>query len=173
MAYVAIATRAHAGMIRTRADRFIFGVKSSENFEIPAEFWWAKGHEALTQNWEIGDFETYLDHKIRLQAFGVRFHRDGLKQMVPSAFTPDVAADLKSEGRNLGGRRMSALWPEWVAELVMQVHESGIPSGSGSQGTDELIAKVADRLAARGQEAPSRTTVQDTVMAVLRRLRAG
>ncbi len=66
---------------------------------------------------------------------------------------------------------MSALWPEWVAELASLIHEEGIPEGSGARGTDELISSVADRLVARGLEAPARTTVQETAKAVLRRLR--
>jgi hypothetical protein len=66
---------------------------------------------------------------------------------------------------------MSALWPVWVAELVTVIHEEGVPAGAGSKGVDVLISRVAERLAERGQETPTRSTVQDTVRAVLRRLR--
>jgi hypothetical protein len=73
--------------------------------------------------------------------------------------------------RHTGGRPMSSLWPTWVAELAALIHEEGIPSGTGSAGTDELIGKIADRLAERALEGPTRTTVQEAAKAVLRRLR--
>lgn len=167
--HITIATRAHAGLIRSRADLLVIGKESRPNVSIPPEFWWATGHEALTQNWETGDFDTWIDRKLHLRAFGVRFHREDVRQMIPAAFLANPAP--KAEPRNPGGRRMSELWPEWVAELVAHVHESGIPAGSGTQGADELIATIDGGLAERGLEAPSRSTVQETVTAVLRRLR--
>jgi hypothetical protein len=75
--------------------------------------------------------------------------------------------------RTSGGRPMSRLWPNWVAELAALLHHEGIPSGVGADGMDELIATIADRLASRGVDAPSRSTVQQTARAVLLRLRAG
>jgi hypothetical protein len=170
-ANVAIATRANAGLVRAHAEALMIGSETRHNVPVPAKFWWATGHEALTQNWETGDFETWVDRRFHLQAFGVRFHREDIQRMVPGAFPTHQEAT--AEPANRGGRRMSELWPEWVAELALHVHEAGAPPGVGSQGADELIAAVAERLAARGLEAPSRTTVQEAVSAVLRRLRAG
>lgn len=66
---------------------------------------------------------------------------------------------------------MSVLWPAWVAELAAFVHEEGISAGKGTEGADDLIVAVANRLAARGLEAPSRSTVQETARSVLLRLR--
>jgi hypothetical protein len=66
---------------------------------------------------------------------------------------------------------MSQLWPLWVAELTALVHEEGIPDGQDSEGVDSLIVKVADRLASRGLEGPSRATLQTTARTVLKRLR--
>jgi len=71
-----------------------------------------------------------------------------------------------------GGRPMSALWPEWVAELASLVHENGYPEGQGTKGMEELISNVEERLAARNLEAPARATVQATAQAVLRRYRS-
>lgn len=169
-ASITIATRAHAGLIRSRADLMIIDAESRADVDVPIKFWWADGHEALTQNWDTGDFETWSDRK-HLRAFGVRFHRDDLERMVPAAFEAKLEPPPRDEARNAGGRRMSELWPDWVAELALQIHESGIPPGAGSQGADELIAMIAARLSERGLDAPARTTVQETVTAVLRRLR--
>jgi hypothetical protein len=71
-----------------------------------------------------------------------------------------------------GGRRLSERWPDWVAELTFHIHENGYPDGSGSQGQQELIDGIADRLAKRGLDAPARATVQTTIQAVLDRHRS-
>jgi hypothetical protein len=59
-ALVAICTRAHAGMIRAKAKRYIVEGRAFDDEEIPKAFWWAKGGEALSQIWETGDFESNL-----------------------------------------------------------------------------------------------------------------
>ena len=165
---ITICTRAHAGMIRTRAQLLMIGQETREEQAIHKKFWWATGHEALKQNWETGDFETWIDKRFHLKAFGVTFHREDIRRMVPSAFPETTASE---ESRNSGGRSMSRHWPEWVAELVAHVHEAGIPEGVGTKGSEALIDAVATRLAERGLDAPSRSTVQETINAVLRRMR--
>lgn len=165
--HIAICTRAHAGLIRAHADMMIIGMESRTDQLIHKEFWWAKGHAALTQNWQTGDFETWIDKRYHLRAFGVKFHRDDVRRMVPAAFQSSATP----EPQRSGGRSMSRDWPEWVAELVTYIHEEGIPKGEGTRGADGLIEAVASRLEARGATPPSRTTVQEAVNAVLRRLR--
>lgn len=163
---VAIATRANAGLLRANAALLIF--QKSERLidsRVPPVFWWAKGYQALTQNWELGDFETWVDKKFHLQAFGVRFHRDDLDLMLGP---PSSVGKPAAPAKEAGGRPMSPLWPEWVAELASLVHEEGIPD---NQTVDELIARVADSLMKRGLEGPGRTTLQETARAVVRRLR--
>jgi len=78
---IAICTRAHAGMVKARAKRFIQASKKFDNVEVPSEFWWAKGHEALDQDWQTGDFDTWIDHKCHWQAFGVEFLRSDIESM--------------------------------------------------------------------------------------------
>lgn len=138
--------------------------------DVPSGFWWAEGHDALTQNWELGDFETWIKKTVQYQAFGVRFHREDVDRMVGGSRVEQRRPE-PDPGKDARGRPMSALWPEWVAELASLIHEEGIPEGSGTHGIDELISSVADRLVARGLEAPARTTVQEAAKAVLRRLR--
>jgi hypothetical protein len=167
-AHVAICARAHAGLVRARAELMLLGSDSRENYEVPTKFWWADGHDALTQNWETGDFETWIDKRFHMKAFGVTFHRDDIRRMVPDAFPESMTIE---EPKNAGGRAMSLLWPDWVAELASHLHENGTPGGVGTKGADALIEAIASRLQERGLEAPSRSTVQDTVNAVLRRLR--
>jgi predicted nucleotide-binding protein len=78
-----ICKRAHAGLIRARAERFTRGDRVTDNTEVPAEFWWAEGENALTQNWEIGDFETWINGSQHLRAFGVTFRRSDIEQSKP------------------------------------------------------------------------------------------
>jgi hypothetical protein len=126
----------------------------------------------------VGDFETWVDKRIRLRAFGVHFRRDDVRKMVPDAFSDDsdptdVAETETVASIDRGGRRLSELWPDWVAELVALIHDEGSPEGTGSQGSDRIIAAIEERLAESGLACPARTTVQPTVSKVLRRLRAG
>jgi hypothetical protein len=59
-ARMTICKRAYSGLIRARAERFMIGTNVHNEHEIPKEFWWAEGHEALTQNWPTGDFDTWV-----------------------------------------------------------------------------------------------------------------
>lgn len=49
-----ICERAYGGLIRARAEQFQRGQRVFHNHDIPKEFWWAKGHEALEQDWVCG-----------------------------------------------------------------------------------------------------------------------
>jgi hypothetical protein len=76
-----ICQRAYAGLIKARAERFVRNGQSADNVEIPREFWWAKGERALTQNWATGDFDTWIDSRIHLEAFGVTFLRSDIERL--------------------------------------------------------------------------------------------
>jgi hypothetical protein len=85
-AQMTICKRAHNGLIRSRAERFIAGKKESSDFEIPKGFWWAEGNEALRQNWPIGDFDTWVENgNLHLQAFTVSFFRADIEKLIPAA----------------------------------------------------------------------------------------
>jgi uncharacterized protein (TIGR02391 family) len=84
-AQMTICKRAHSGLVRSRAQQFISDEKARDNFEIPKQFWWAEGHEALKQNWPAGDFDTWVDDgECHLQAFGVSFLRADIEKLVPA-----------------------------------------------------------------------------------------
>jgi Predicted pPIWI-associating nuclease len=82
-AHVRICERAHAGLIRARAEQFHDGPRVFHNHDIPKEFWWAKGYEALEQDWAAGDFSTWIDRRIELKAFGVTFARADIEKLLP------------------------------------------------------------------------------------------
>lgn len=82
-AYMTICKRAHAGLIRAHAARFMVDDEVSEDVDIPSRFWWAEGHSALTQDWPTGDFDTWIDNgEVHLRAFGVSFLRAHIEAMI-------------------------------------------------------------------------------------------
>jgi hypothetical protein len=79
-----ICTRAHSGLIRARAERFMIDSKVADDHEVPKDFWWAEGAAALQQNWTTGDFDTWIDRRVHLRAFGVSFSRGDIEKMIPA-----------------------------------------------------------------------------------------
>ena len=83
----AICKRANNKLIRARAEKFIRGDNSFDNLEVPRDLWWSEGGESLEQNWATGDFSTWIDHRVQLQAFGVSFFRPDIEKMMPKGST--------------------------------------------------------------------------------------
>lgn len=126
-AKLTICKRAHAGLVRASAQRLIIHDKSQDTVEVPKEFWWAEGHEALTQNWRTGDFDTWLDFantrspflsgpKVHLQAFGVMFARADIEKMLPAPAPPADAATPATKG----GRPPADWWEDLLIDLCFQ-----------------------------------------------------
>lgn len=94
-----ICKRAHVGLIKARAQRFVRDGQPTDNVDVPAEFWWAEGRAALKQNWTTGDFDTWIDHRIRLQAFGVTFRRSDIEQLRPTPVSESASSpgSMKSQ----------------------------------------------------------------------------
>ena len=103
-ARVAICARANAGLIKARAELFVVDNKKIGAVQIPEIFWWAGGHEALEQNWETGDFSTWIDQKIHMQAFGVSFGLDGVLELLPIERRAVVAKSVSIVAK-----------PEWLS----------------------------------------------------------
>lgn len=124
-------------------------------------------------NWRTGDFKLTVEHDfsdVTLTVIGLQFDKDALtKSFTGMMRTVNPEPYERTVGKR--GRPPSPAWPEWIAELVAYIHEHGFPAGEGSQGQETLITSIADRLAERGMESPSRATVQAAVRLVLQRLR--
>lgn len=119
MAEMTICKRAHSGLIRARAEHFMMGKSERKNFEVPKDFWWAEGHEALIQNWTTGDFETWINHEIQLRAFGVSFLRADIEKMIPETTTSTSEA-TSSPAR--GGRPKADFWEDLWIEICRQLY---------------------------------------------------
>jgi predicted nucleotide-binding protein len=97
----AICRRAHAGLVKARAKWFIGFDEQQTDVEVPRQFWWAEGGDALEQNWVSGDFETWIKTIVdrgrregRHQAFGVTFRRQDIEQMRPAITANPTVAPL-------------------------------------------------------------------------------
>lgn len=77
-----ICERANAGLVKARARLLMIDDQRQQNVELPAAFWWAQGMEALDQNWESGDFSTWIERDTHFRAFGVEFDFEGLREML-------------------------------------------------------------------------------------------
>ena len=186
---LALVDRAFDGEVRAWTWRMVVGETSWGDVQIPPVFWHAKGTSRLRVNWSGGEFYCAVRPGLSLRAFNVMFNKADIDRLPRKALrrapraataetTPPVdhlanTTDLLASPQPVskGGRSMAATWPDWVAELVNHIHENGTPEGVGTAGVDVLIKAVADKLALRGIEGPSRSTAQQTMRAVLLRLR--
>jgi hypothetical protein len=107
-----ICKRAHSGLIRARAERFMMDAQVRNNFEITSDFWWAEGGAALTQNWTAGDFDTWINRgEVHLRAFGVSFLRSGIEKMISDVPVKDSPPALAGANVVIGHGR-SHVWLE-------------------------------------------------------------
>lgn len=126
MATKAICARAHDGVVRACAEHYVWGNQSAVRYNIPKEFWWARGYEALDQNWMTGDFETWIDNRIHLKAYGVSFLRADIERMLPHEQlrgAEEVKMKTKHSGKNIFiGHGRSQVWLSLERFLKSRLH---------------------------------------------------
>jgi predicted nucleotide-binding protein len=139
-----ICKRAHAGLIKARAERFVGGEKAADNVGIPANFWWAEGENALKQNWATGDFETRLNH-ISQKAFGVTFCRSDIARIKPASVQAPEERQSKMTATRTKvfiGHGRSPVWRElkdYLREhLQLDIEEFNSISTAGIATVDRL-----------------------------------
>jgi len=119
----AICKRAHAGMIAARADQFTIDGEPRRETNLPKGFWWAEGEAALDQDWIAGDFETWLDHKFHLRAFGVSFRRSDVEKLLPGGAAPKPAAPAPAIISN-GGRMNAMAWAQFALDYLKRARST-------------------------------------------------
>ena len=107
-----ICRRARAGLIEARTERLLQDGKILNTCEISRNFWWAGGEAALNQNWATGDFDTWIDKKVYLEAFGVTFRRSDIERAKPAAAQHKRAENMNSGKHIFIGHGRSLLWRE-------------------------------------------------------------
>jgi hypothetical protein len=120
---LAIAQRAHAGALRAKALMFITGPNAQPDAEVPKEFWWAGGREALEQNWQTGDFETWIDRKTHMRALGVSFHLGDLQKTFPDVFKADDAIAKTPSSVAKPGRPPAEWWDDLWIDICRRLYE--------------------------------------------------
>jgi hypothetical protein len=134
-ARIRICERAYEGLIRARAEHFSFGSDKSTNVDIPAPFWWAKGHEALEQDWVAGDFSTWIKRgSVQLKAFGVTFALADIQKLLPTS------RSAKTEAVPLSGDDMQ----------IVKKLQAIVPSAAQSYEQAILDLSDGDRISFRG-----------------------
>jgi len=111
-----ICKRLHAGLVHARCRQLMADDKTiRQDAVVPRAFWWAEGEAALKCNWVTGDFETWLEDRIQLRAFGVTLYRPNITTMMPAAPPALASAERK-------GRPKADWWdPLWV-EICRQLY---------------------------------------------------
>jgi hypothetical protein len=154
---------------------------------VPDWFWEeCLTHEDVVLDWVLGEFlgrGTVDDDECKVRLSGVQFEVAGIvalesfeREQRSSLTEPQhdqrERTDVPTGAVANPTRKLNELWLPWVAELVAYLHEAEIPEGVGSQGQQQIIKAVDDRLAKAGVATLGRTTVQPVVQAVLDRMRA-
>ena len=128
-----ICGRAFDGLIAARARLLIVGDRRQEDADVPHGFWWARGREALTQNWMVGDFETWIDKRVHCRAYGVQFLARDIDAVSPpvrasgTKFKPPGPGNYASASRcvdelqtQLGGSRSE------IADQIVRFCRAGL-----------------------------------------------
>jgi hypothetical protein len=97
-ARLGLCSRAHANLVATKAKLVTVGGGGHEDSPVPADFWWADGGAALTQDWSVGDFSTWINRKVECKAFGVQFDLEGVLAMIPAERRGDHRLSLSVAG---------------------------------------------------------------------------
>lgn len=177
-----IAKRAYAGLVRSRAKLFILeraaarGAKekiSQEYADLPKEFWRAKGEAALEQDWEAGDFSTWIDEKFEWQAFGVEFDRGGIDAMLappmPKPFAENERGRVSSRP-TIKSRKLTHDHPYVAAKAFLEL--MNLPEAEqGSLNGPSVGRTMRDYYEQNGKRAPHDDNLDEYGESVLRALR--
>ena len=154
-AQMTICKRAHNGLIRARAERFMYGNKSADNFDVPPLFWWAEGHQSLEQDWATGDFSTWIEHgSVHLRAFGVIFARADIEKLLPAADATPVAEVAAPPAK--GGRPPIGFWDDLWIDIFGRIY-----LGDFKPQTQAEIEKAMSQWAIDQNQSAGETTIRD------------
>ena len=162
-----ICERAHAGLIRARAEQFNEDERAFQNIDIPKKFWWAEGHEALEQDWAAGDFSTWIDRTIHVKAFGVTFFRADVERLLPPSNSQQSRnTGLTDEDRKIVERLATIALSASASykQAILDLNDGGRISFRGpALELREALREVLDHLAPDDQvvSAPGYTHEKD------------
>ena len=160
-AQMTICARANDKLITARALRLVVEdynrrpakIAERDNVAVPSKFWWARGAQALTQNWITGDFETWIE-QVHYKAYGVKFLRPDFMSMVPPA-APKSAADTPATQVKKGkkifiGHGHSNAWrdlKDFIVERLKLPHDEFNAEPSAGVANVARLKKMLDEAA--------------------------
>lgn len=169
MAQMSLCKRAHAGLVRSKAQRLTVAGTPRDDVELPPFFWWAEGHEALHQNWRTGDFDTWVRGddlprelrqratEVHFEAFNVSFLRsDVLKLIPPDVSLPPAPKQKQQAATPTGGRPPADWWDDLWVEMCRQLYGGHLIPAKQA----DIEKAMLDWLATRGEN-PSTSTIRD------------
>jgi len=121
--------------------------------------------DAESSLWSDGELAlTYraLHPDARVSYYGVTVSEGDLERCM--ALLPDlVATECPNDGEAIGaalarGRPPANWWPDFTRELVIDIHENGMPENQSA-----LIARVQARFSNAGKPEPSRSQIQPVI----------
>jgi Predicted pPIWI-associating nuclease len=151
-AQLRICERAYGGLIRARAEQFHHGERVFHNQDIPKGFWWAKGRQALDQDWLAGDFSTWIERgSIQLKAFGVTFARADIEKLLPPSNCVNTKADSPAAEDDDIIRKLDALVPSAALsykQAILDIRDDTRASFRGpALELREALREILDHLA--------------------------
>jgi hypothetical protein len=150
-----ICKRAHAGLLRAKAQQYIVGNNVQKDQAIPHSFWWAEGEAALTQDWKSGDFETYINQQVRLRAFAVSFSWDDFKPWIPDSEAPieSLSAPAEEGSQAKGGRPPADWWEDLLIDLSFRYFKGDLKPKSQA----DIVRAMQEWITAHGCDAAEST----------------
>jgi Spy/CpxP family protein refolding chaperone len=165
-AQLRICKRAHGGLIRARAEQFHDGQRKFHNYDIPKEFWWAEGHQALEQDWAAGDFSTWIKRdSIQLKAFGVTFARTDIQKLLPLPSSGKIETVAQTEEDEQIISKLDALVPSAALsykQAILDLRDDSRVSFRGpALELREALREILDHLAPDGEVTAAHEYVQE------------
>jgi hypothetical protein len=166
-AQMSLCKRAHAGLVRSHAQRLTIAGAPRDNVELPTFFWWAEGHAALRQNWRTGDFDTWVKgdnlprelrqsaSEIHFEAFGVSFLRADVEKLIPRDAVPRPSPPASSHvtAQPPGGRPPADWWEDCLIDLCFNHFRGDLQPKTQA----EIVRAMQDWIETRGYDAADST----------------
>jgi len=146
-----ICARANDGLIRTRANALYIDETRADTNEVPTEFWWDRGGSFLKQNWDSGDFETWVgdrSERHRYKAYSVQFLRSQIMEILPASARAQGARNRPAGGTKIFiGHGHSVAWrdlKDFISKLGLTHDEFNAVPTAGKTNIDRLSEMLDD-----------------------------
>lgn len=146
----AIRSCAHAGVMLTRAKRFVWAGLEKKDVGLPLDFWYVLPGQKMSEDWTSGNFQTLVHGVVPAEAYGVSFLRYFLDALVGRQ-----AKDLRST------------FNVSVAEIADHIRRYPHEARSAALSLSRLVSNRLDQLNASIPNDPDALSAHIAVVAFL------